>query len=74
MSLISVWTTLSSNVSVVVSNLINVLSNALILAPPDICISPGGGTLIWVVNAADGILPFESDTWLILIVPNWLML
>ena len=62
-SLINVVTTVSSNVSVELSNVINVLSNAFILAPPEIVISPGGGTFILVSNAASGITPFESDTW-----------
>ena len=65
-SLINVVKTVSSNVSVVESKVIKLLSNAFVLAPPEIFISPGGGTLIRVVNAVKGILPFESDTSLIL--------
>ena len=41
--------TVSSKVSVLLSKVIKLLSNAFILAVPDICISPGGGTLILVL-------------------------
>ena len=62
MSLINVVTPVSSNVWKDVSNVIKLLSNAFVLPEREICISPGGGTLICVVNAAGGIVKVSPSS------------
>jgi len=48
------------------------LSNAFVLAEPETCISPGGGTLIRVLKAASGIVNVSPSSNVRVLLSNLL--